>query len=1024
MKKLTSLPLLTLMVAFLGTSAASAATKTWVPTTGGAWTSAANWSPSGAPAVGDGVTINSDQSANITAVPTITLSNLTVSGNCTLAAATSGNTITVTNSFSVSASKTLTIGPSGSRMNFTLSSTATGTVNGTVTQSAGTTVRTFTCNGTLIMAPPGVINGAGAFTLAPGATLQIGSTNGITSGTTASGNIQVTGTRSFNTGANYIYNGTAPQVTSNGLPTTVNSLTDNNTSGTVTLSRVTTNTTSVTLASGAQLRLPSGTSKAATLVIGGISQAAGTWGATASGATHIDNTHFAGTGVLNVTTGGTSTATTVTSSANPSTYGQLVSFTATVTGSGATGTVQFQTNAVNFGSPVTLSSSSATSAASIFAAGNIAVTANYSGDSTFLASTGTLIQTNNKATVTPTVTLNNKVYDGTTAATTIATRSLGGVVDGDDVSLGTSGTVAAFSTKNVGTYTVSVTGLSLSGTTAGNYQLSTTSVSPSASITARPITVTAATNTKTYDGTTSAAATGSITSGSIASGDTAPTWTETYDTKDQGTGKTLTASGTVSDGNSGNNYSVTFVSNTTGIINRKALTYSGPSVPSSKVYDGTTTATVSGTAALQAAEAAGTGSTSDGKPYSVDSVGLSGTATGTYNSKNVASATTVTFGGLSLTGTGGGNYSLTPLTQPATITPKGLTVSGITAANKVYDGTTTATLNTGSAALVGVVSGDTVNLNTGSAAGAFADANAGTGKTVGVSGLTISGTDSGNYSLTQPTTTADITKASTTSVVASSGNPSLPGANVTFTNTLRVVAPGGGTPTGTIQFRTNGVAFGSPVPLSGGIAASPTTAWLPHGSNTVTAEYAGDGNFIGSTNSVSQVVNTPPAAGTHFLGATVNTPLNVSASTLAGLDYDADGDALTIAAVSNPSTNGASVTLNSGTITYTPVNNYVGADQFSYAIADGFGGTNLCTAKVTVRLGKTTSVFNYISPPVNGSVDLRGYGIPGHQYDVQASSDMSNWTTLATVTAAANAIILYTDNSATNSPRYYRFAVH
>ena len=54
--------------------------------------------------------------------------------------------------------------------------------------------------------------------------------------------------------------------------------------------------------------------------------------------------------------------------------------------------------------------------------------------------------------------------------------------------------------------------------------------------------MTAATNTKIYDGTTTAAATPTITSGSLATGDTAA-FTETYDTKNVGTGKTLTASG-------------------------------------------------------------------------------------------------------------------------------------------------------------------------------------------------------------------------------------------------------------------------------------------------------------------------------------------------------------------------------------------------------------------------------------------------------------------------------------------------
>ena len=127
-------------------------------------------------------------------------------------------------------------------------------------------------------------------------------------------------------------------------------------------------------------------------------------------------------------------------------------------------------------------------------------------------------------------------------------------------------------------------------------------------------------------------------------------------------------------------------------ITAKALTYSGPTVPSSKVYDGTTTAVVGGTAAaLQTAEATGSGTTADGKPYSGDTVSATGTATATYNTKDVATANLVTFAGVSLTGTQSGDYTLTALTQAATITPKALTYSGLTVpASKVYDGTTTA----------------------------------------------------------------------------------------------------------------------------------------------------------------------------------------------------------------------------------------------------------------------------------------------------------------------------------------------
>jgi hypothetical protein len=82
-----------------------------------------------------------------------------------------------------------------------------------------------------------------SFTLASGGSLGIGSAAGITS-SGATGNIQTT-TRNYNTGANYTYNGSAAQVTGNGLPATVNNLTINNASG-VTL----TNSTTVTGALG------------------------------------------------------------------------------------------------------------------------------------------------------------------------------------------------------------------------------------------------------------------------------------------------------------------------------------------------------------------------------------------------------------------------------------------------------------------------------------------------------------------------------------------------------------------------------------------------------------------------------------------------------------------------------------------------------------------------------------------------------------------------------------------------------
>ena len=88
-------------------------------------------------------------------------------------------------------------------------------------------------------------------------------------------------------------------------------------------------------------------------------------------------------------------------------------------------------------------------------------------------------------------------------------------------------------------------------------------------ITARAITVTATTDTKTYDATTSSAAIPTITTGTLAGTDTAA-FTQTFDTAAVGTGKTLTPAGSVIDGNAGANYAVTFVNVTTGVITGRA----------------------------------------------------------------------------------------------------------------------------------------------------------------------------------------------------------------------------------------------------------------------------------------------------------------------------------------------------------------------------------------------------------------------------------------------------------------------
>ncbi len=144
---------------------------------------------------------------------------------------TNNGTATITNStIEFNGSDAQTIGGSSTTTFYNAKISSTGGV--TLNRNAVTT-GTFSVetNGTLNCGGY-TVSDAGTFNLKSGGTLGIGSIDGISS-SGATGNIQTT-TRIFNTGANYIYNGTAAQITGTGLPATVNNLTFSG-SGTKTL---------------------------------------------------------------------------------------------------------------------------------------------------------------------------------------------------------------------------------------------------------------------------------------------------------------------------------------------------------------------------------------------------------------------------------------------------------------------------------------------------------------------------------------------------------------------------------------------------------------------------------------------------------------------------------------------------------------------------------------------------------------------------------------------------------------------
>ena len=351
----------------------------------------------------------------------------------------------------------------------------------------------------------------------------------------------------------------------------------------------------------------------------------------------------------------------------------------------------------------------------------------------------------------------NKVYNGTTSAN-VSGGAISGLVGSETV--GVTGLTASFADQNAGIgKTVTVTGSTLvnggNGGVAANYTI-TNPTGLTATITPKALTVSGMTAaTRAYDGSTAASLTGGTLSGLVGvetlvllggSGNFAD--------KNAGNGKAVTVSGlSLADGSGlASNYSVANPTGVTGDITQKVLSVTG-ALAQDKTYDGTTAATITG-GALSGL-------------VGTETLAWSG-LTGMFADRNAGSAKAVNLSGSTLAdGTNGGlavNYAVAPLASlSANIAQKSLTVTGVTAANKIYDGSTIAVLSGG--ALSGLVGSETLNLS--GLAGTFADKNAGSGKAVTVSGATLGdGTGlASNYTVANPVSvSADISKATINAV--------------------------------------------------------------------------------------------------------------------------------------------------------------------------------------------------------------------------------------------------------------------
>jgi gliding motility-associated-like protein len=589
-------------------------------------------------------------------------------------------------------------------------------------------------------------------------------------------------------------------------------------------------------------------------------------------------------------------------------------------------------------------------------------------------------------------TASDKIYDGNTTANVILTDNK---ITGDEVTVNKT---ATFNNKNIGTgKAVAVSGISLTGTDAGNYTITSSTATGTASITVRSLTISATVSDKVYDGNTSANVT--LTDNKITGDDVTVNKTATFNNKNIGTGKAVAVSGISLTGTDAGNYTITSSTATgTASITVRSLTIS--TTVSDKVYDGNTTANATLT---------------DNK-ITGDDVTVNKTAT--FNNKNIGTSKAVTVSGISLTGTDAGNYSLTSSTATGTasITVKSLTVSA-TASDKIYDGNTSANVTLTD----NKITGDDVTVNK---TATFNNKNIGISKAVAVSGISLTGTDAGNYTITSSTATgtASITiKSLTISATASDkvydGNTT---ANVALTDNR--ISGDVFTVDKTATFNNKNIGTGKAVAVSG-ISLTGTDA----GNYTITSSTA-----TGTASITVRSLTISATASDKVYDGNTTANLTLTDNRILGDIFTVEktatfnnknigaSKAVTVSGISLTGTDAGNYTITSSTATGT-ASITVKSLTISATVSDKvYDGNTTATASLTnnkissddVTVNKTGATFNNKNIGASKAVTVSGITLTG--------TDAGNYTlTSATATGTASITVKSLTISATVSDKVY-----
>jgi hypothetical protein len=168
--------------------------------------------------------------------------------------------------------------------------------------------------------------------------------------------------------------------------------------------------------------------------------------------------------------------------------------------------------------------------------------------------------------------------------------------------------------------------------------------------------------------------------------------------------------------------------------------------------------------------------------------------------------------------------------------------------------------------------------------------------------------------------------------------------------------------------------------------------------------------------------NQPPTFAGYAVSGTTNQPLSIYPAKILAEASDPDGDAISLTKVFGPSAQGGTVALTTTSVDYTPPANYVGTDTFEVEITDAHGVKAWGLVTVTLAaapsgVGQNQTDFTILP---DGKVDMVFRGIPGRNYTIQRSPDLTNWSDLATVPAGADGKIPYIDPNPLVPNGFYR----